>query len=32
MQFIKHQSDEDGSWIKGKTSYEHINISLQQYM
>ena len=24
MQFIKHQSDEDGSWIKGKTRFESI--------
>lgn len=24
MQFIKHQSDEDGSWIKGKTRFEHV--------
>lgn len=24
MQFIKHQSDEDGSWIKGKTRFEGI--------
>lgn len=24
MQFIKHQSDEDGSWIKGKARFEHV--------
>lgn len=24
MQFIKHQSDEDGSWIKGKERFEHV--------
>lgn len=24
LQFIKHQSDEDGSWIKGKTRFKHV--------
>ena len=24
IQFIKHQSDEDGSWIKGKKRFEHV--------
>ena len=24
MQFIKHQSDKDGSWIKGKSRFEHV--------
>ena len=24
MQFIKHQSDDDNSWIKGKTRFEHV--------
>ncbi len=24
MQFIKHQSDKDGSWIKGKPRFKHV--------
>lgn len=24
MQFIKHQSDKDGSWIKGKSRFKHV--------
>lgn len=24
LQFIKHQSDEDGSWIRGKTRFKHV--------
>ena len=24
MQFIKHQSDQDSSWIKGKTRFKHV--------
>ena len=24
MQFIKHQSDKDGSWIKGKQRFNHV--------
>lgn len=24
LQFIKHQSDEDGSWIKGKTRFKYV--------
>lgn len=28
LQFIKHQSDEDGSWIKGKTRFKHVEKKL----
>lgn len=24
MQFIKHQSDKDGSWIKGNSRFNHV--------